>query len=263
MTRGGRASRQSEESISSPSSSPSLPIFSQNKSRGETRSRHHIPALDLAGTSGHHEHQRHSNVSSTASNFNTLSLSDEIINDVFESITAWDEDEVDAVDKHTMDRDQCIAFFEKYIYSTLCLVDEEDVSTLESHKRIIAEAIFEHSCFTNSDEVSFAQFVDAVGKLRKPQFVKALNVYDARSRSRTRSQVNTSLSSHRISLPHETPAHSTGVVPGPSAALPSPLVSIYENTPLTDDQLCISPFEFPVDLQVFMHLIVLSESIMI
>merc|ERR1719295_728735 len=131
-----------------------------------------------------------------------------------------------------MDRDRCVEFFEKYIYSTLCL-DEDDVSTLEAHKRIIAEAIFEHSCFTNSDEVSFAQFVNAVGELGKAQFVKALNVYDARSRSRSRTTL-------RVPLPHE-PAGGPG---GPGGPSPSPLVSIYEHTPLSDEQLCVSPFAF-------------------
>eukprot|EP01084_Bolivina_argentea_P286506 491494_1 len=57
---------------------------------------------------------------------------------------SWDETEMGSKHKHGINIGQFIQFYDTYIYSTLCIDDENDLKTLENHKEIITQAIFEN-----------------------------------------------------------------------------------------------------------------------
>ena len=227
-----RGSRQSEESTSpetSPETTPNddIPLLTQNKSRHETSTTSTIRSLDLAITTAINKRIKPKSLNNNDNNnnnhniaeptFNTLDLSETIINDVYDSLCSWDETEIDIKDRFKMNVNQFKEFFDKYIYSTVCLVDDDEVETLDKNKTIIAEAIFYFLPRSNMEEIGFKQFVTQISKLQKHEFVKALNVYD------TRNKKQESLSS--LSINTDTTTNNNNL-------LQSPLESIYEHSPL-------------------------------
>ncbi len=69
-----------------------------------------------------------------------------------------------------MNINKFIQFCNKYIYSALCIDDE-------NHKQIITKAIFENICLQNSDEIQFQQLLNAINKLKKKQFINVTARY--------------------------------------------------------------------------------------
>lgn len=173
-----RKSRQSQESDSS-SSPEDIPLLTQNKSRNECSS--YLSSLDLAKPNNSLRFKKQKKINSCLEpSFNSLSLSNEIMDDLYESITSLDETEIEYKDRHKMNIDQFILFFDKYIYSTMCIIDD-DLSI--KNKEIIVRAIFEYICYSNCDQIQFKRFLNAIENLEKHQMINAINVYHARNNS--------------------------------------------------------------------------------